>query len=199
MGKPKAWLDFGGEPLLARVVRTLSEVASPIVVVAAPDQELPPLPPTVDVVRDRIADRGPLEGIRAALGALGGRADAAFVSSTDVPFLSPALIRRLVALRGAHAIVVPRTEGRYHPLGALYALGVLPDVETLLAADRLRPFFLFERVPTLVADEALLLEDLALRAADPELRSFRNVNTPEEYARALRDAGIGPGPTSHDM
>jgi molybdopterin-guanine dinucleotide biosynthesis protein A len=191
MGKPKAWLDFGGEPLLARVVRALSEVTSPIVVVAAPDQDLPPLPPGVDIVRDRIADRGPLEGIRAALGALAALPSpprAAFVSSTDVPFLSPALIRRLAALQGEHRIVVPRTEGRYHPLGAIYALDVLDDVQALLAQDRLRPFFLFERVPTLIADEALLLEDPALRAADPELRSFRNVNTPDEYARALQDA-----------
>jgi molybdopterin-guanine dinucleotide biosynthesis protein A len=191
MGKPKAWLDFGGEPLLARVVRILSEVASPIAVVAAPDQELPPLPSDIEVVRDRIADRGPLEGIRAALGALAARpapARAAFVSSTDVPFLSPALIRRLAELRGDRAIVVPRTEGRYHPLGAIYALDVLAEVEILLAQDRLRPFFLFERVPTLIADEALLLQDPRLRAADPELRSFRNLNTPEEYARALRDA-----------
>ena len=32
-----------------------------------------------------------------------------------------------------------------------------------------------------------------LRVADPELRSLRNVNTPEEYAAALKDAGL-PGP-----
>ena len=197
MGTAKAWLDFGGEPLLSRVVRAVAEVATPIVVVAAPGQDVPPLAPGIAVVRDKVADRGPLEGIRAGLRAVASSsARFAFVSSTDVPFLAPALVRRLAVLAAGppeYAVVVPRVGGRYHPLGALYALSVLGDVEALLDADRLRPFFLFERVPTLVADEALLLADPALALADPELRSFRNVNTPEEYAAALEDA------TSHDM
>jgi hypothetical protein len=29
-----------------------------------------------------------------------------------------------------------------------------------------------------------------IRAADAELHSFRNCNTPEEYRAALRDAGL---------
>lgn len=52
MGRPKAWLPFGGELMLPRVVRLLSEVVSPVIVVAAPEQELPPLPAGIAVVRD---------------------------------------------------------------------------------------------------------------------------------------------------
>src|SRR5687767_10615246 len=43
MGRPKALLPFGPELMLERVVRILSAVVSPIVVVAAPEQDLPPL------------------------------------------------------------------------------------------------------------------------------------------------------------
>ena len=39
MGRPKAWLPFGGEFMLPRVVRLLSEAVSPIIVVASPGQE----------------------------------------------------------------------------------------------------------------------------------------------------------------
>ena len=39
--KPKAWLPIVGELMLPRVVRLLGEAVSPIVVVAAPDQDLP--------------------------------------------------------------------------------------------------------------------------------------------------------------
>src|SRR5437763_10445619 len=87
MGKPKAWLPFAGELMLPRVVRLLSEVVRPIVVVAAPDQELPPLPSDVNIVRDEERGRGPLQGLLAGLTALEGRADAAYLSSCDVPFL----------------------------------------------------------------------------------------------------------------
>src|SRR5262245_54832974 len=90
MGRPKAWLPFGDETLLARVVRRVREVASPVVVVAAPDQDVPALARDVAIVRDPIAGLGPLQGIAAGLDALGDRVRAAFVSSTDVPFLEPA-------------------------------------------------------------------------------------------------------------
>jgi molybdopterin-guanine dinucleotide biosynthesis protein A len=188
MGSPKAWLDFGGERLLQRVVRRVAEVAAPVVVVAAPGQDVPPLPEAIAIVRDAVEGRGPLQGIAAGLEALADRAEAAFVSSTDAPFLHPALIRRLAALRGeAYDIAVPRAEGHHHPLCAVYGMNARAAIAALLAADRLRLSSLFDRVRTLVADEALLLADPELLAADPELRSLRNVNTPEEYAAALAE------------
>ena len=190
MGTPKAWLDFGGEVLLQRVVRRVAEIAAPVVVVAAPGQDVPPLPAEIAIVRDAIEGRGPLQGIAAGLEALAGHADAAFVSSTDAPFLHPALIRRLAALRGdAYDIAVPRAQGHFHPLCAVYGMNALEEINALLAADKRRPFFLFERMRTIVSDEALLLADPVLAAADPGLRSLRNVNTPEEYAAALAEEG----------
>jgi molybdopterin-guanine dinucleotide biosynthesis protein A len=53
MGQPKALLLFDGEPLIAHIVRTLKSLFGDIVVVAAPGQELPPLP--VTLVRDEVA------------------------------------------------------------------------------------------------------------------------------------------------
>lgn len=188
MGSPKAWLDFNGEPLLARVVRRIAQVASPLVVVAAPGQEVPPLPGDIIITRDAVSGQGPLQGIAAGLAALGGQARAAFVSSTDVPFLHPALIRRLHALRGdAYDIAVPRAQGHYHPLSAIYGIEARAEIAALLAEGRLRPFFVFERMRTIIADEALLLAGEELRAADPALSSLRNVNTPDEYQAAVAD------------
>jgi len=195
MGSPKAWLDFGGETLLARVVRTVRRVCAPVVVVAAPGQDVPPLPPDIAIARDPLEGRGPLQGIAAGLQALldapegSDGVDAAFVTSTDAPFLAAALIARLAALRGDHDIAVPHTEGHFHPLTAIYAGTCLAHIEALLAADRLRPFFLFERVRTVICDAATLLADPDLAAADPALRSFENLNTPDDYARALRSLG----------
>ena len=181
MGRPKAWLPFAGEPMLARVVRLLGEAVRPLVVVAAPGQDVPPLPADVVMVRDEIAGRGPLQGLKAGLEALDGRADAAYLSSCDVPFLRPAFVRRLVELLGEHAICVPRVGDYHHPLAAVYRLDVAGTVERLLAENRLRPFFLFDAVPTRVvqADE--------LRDVDPDFQTLRNLNTPEDYAAALRE------------
>lgn len=111
MGSDKAWLPIGAEPMLARVVRLLSEVARPIVVVAAAEQDLPPLPESVRVVRDQREQAGPLEGVRAGLAGLleTGLAStsAAYVTSCDVPLLVPAFVSRLASLLDDFDIVVP--------------------------------------------------------------------------------------------
>jgi molybdopterin-guanine dinucleotide biosynthesis protein A len=191
MGRPKAWLPFAGEPLLSRVAGRIAAVASPIVVVAAPGQDVPPLPDGARIVRDAVSGRGPLQGILAGLGALDGLAEAAFVSSTDAPFLHPELIRRLEGLRreGDHDVAVPRAQGHFHPLAAVYRTAVRAVVQALLDADLRRPFFVFERTRARFVDEAELLAGEALRAADPGLWSLRNINAPEDYEQALRDAG----------
>src|SRR3954466_9001115 len=72
MGQPKAWLPFGPERLLQRVVRLIGRGLGdgPIVGVAAPGQACPALPSSVIVVRDEVSGRGPLQGLATGLRAL---------------------------------------------------------------------------------------------------------------------------------
>ena len=186
MGAAKALLPFGPETMLQRVVRLLGPTVSPIVVVAARDQELPALPAGVIVARDEREARGPLEGLRAGLKALPASVDAAYVTSCDVPLLEPAFVEHMRELLGEHHIAVMEIDGFTHPLSAVYRRSVLPQVEALLAQDRLRPAFLFDAVRT----RRVSPDDM--RAADPDLRTLRNVNTREDYEAALRDLSWGP-------
>ena len=183
MGQPKAWLPFRDELLLQRVMRRLSEVAEPIVVVRASGQALPALPPEVLVTEDAVEGRGPLQGIVAGFQAIGHAADVAFVSSTDAPFVDPALVRLLLELRGtSYDIVVPYAFGRRHPLSAIYASSILPEAERMLSQTQLRLMNLLDRVRTLVVEEQ------QLATIDPRLRALSNVNTPDDYRAALADA-----------
>src|SRR5947209_19753423 len=75
MGQPKAWLPFGDELMLPRVVRLLSEVVSPIVVVAAPGQDLPRLSADLILAPDPVPGQGPLQGLATGLAALQNRSD----------------------------------------------------------------------------------------------------------------------------
>ena len=180
MGRPKAWLPFGGELMLPRVVRLLGATVKPIVVVAAPEQDVPALPADIRIVRDEEQGRGPLQGLAAGLESLNGQAEAAYLSSCDVPFLQPAFVRRMIELLGDHSICVPYVGDYHHPLAAVYRIGIGAAVKRLLAENRLRPFFLFEAVPTRII-KASELTDI-----DPGLKSLRNLNTPADYEDALR-------------
>ncbi len=184
MGAPKATLPFGAETMLQRVVRLLGTVVCPIVVVAAREQALPPLPDGVSVTRDEREAKGPLEGIRAGLSALPESIDAAYITSCDVPLLVPAFVERMIALMGDHDIAVMEVDGFPHPLSAVYRRNTLAHVESLLAGDRLRPAFLFDAVRT------RRVQPEEMTVVDPELRTLRNLNTPEDYREALSDAGL---------
>jgi len=182
MGSPKAWLPFLGEPMLLRVIGILQEVLDPLIVVAAPEQDLPELPPDVHIARDATPGQGPLQGLATGLAALANRADAAYVSSCDVPLLQTAFVRCLIDLLDDNDIVVPREDGFYHPLAAIYRTSILPGVEAALQAGERRVVAAFDRCRVRIVP----VEDL--RKVDPNLRSLQNVNTPDDYQAILKAA-----------
>ncbi|MFV1958159.1 MAG: molybdenum cofactor guanylyltransferase [Planctomycetota bacterium] len=177
MGLDKATLPFGGETLLQRVVRRLAPVVGETVVVAGPDQALPPLPAGVRVARDDVPEQGPLAGIAAGLAV--ATADALYATGCDVPFLCPAVARRLFDRLEGHDAAVLVQDGFVHPLAAVYRRAVRPAAVRLLAAGRPRPLHLLEEVDALhvPTDEILDL--------DPALETLENLNTPEAYEAAL--------------
>jgi len=188
MGQAKALLPFGPELMLQRVVRILSAAVSPIVVVAAAGQELPQLSGDVLLARDEREGRGPLEGLRSGMKELArhGIGDdlAVYATGCDVPLLQVEFVREVLAALGENQAAVPVEDQFLHPLAAAYRLGVLADIEDLLAADQLRPAFLFDRMAT------CRIPVDALRTADPELLSLQNCNRPEDYLAALQRAGF---------
>lgn len=188
MGVPKLALPFGPESMLARVMRLLGEACRPIVVVAAPGQDLPH---DVDVrgggiivARDRQEGRGPLEGLLAGLSALPHDVDAVYVTGCDVPFLAPAFVRRMFELLGDNSIAVPVVDGFQHPLAAVYRPTLIEVIEALLATDRRAPKYLFDTVPTRRVEARELVD------VDPSLATLENLNRPEEYLAALKQAGF---------
>ncbi len=187
MGRPKANLEWHGSTLLHRVTGIVGRaVDGRVVVVRAPDQELPALPPGVRVVDDAAEGRGPLQGLAAGLAAVAGEATVAYVSSTDVPLLHPAFVHAVVraATRENVDVALPVVHGFKHPLAAAYGTSLLPAVEELIAEDRMRPAFLFERSRVRELSEEDLLSDRELADADPELLSVLNLNEPDDYERA---------------
>lgn len=188
MGTPKAALEWHGSTLLRRTLGVLARaVPGPLVVVRAPGQPLPEIPPQVGVVDDPEEGLGPLQGLAAGLAALEDRAPAAFVCSTDLPFLHPAFIHRvLAALTEDVDVVLPVARGHPQPLAAAYRVDLAPLVAELVAAGQRRPAFLLDhpRCRTLRLGEAELLADPALAAADSTLESVVNVNSPDDYRAA---------------
>ncbi|HXV79482.1 MAG TPA: NTP transferase domain-containing protein [Candidatus Binatia bacterium] len=176
MGRPKSLLLFDGEPLIVHIVRGLKRIFTETVVVAAPGQELPELP--VTLVRDEVAYQGPVGGLYYGLNATSRQF--CFVTSCDVPFLNPGLISHLASQISSYDVVVPFWEERFQPLHAFYRTNLRSLLKVQLERGEFRPVYLFDKVHTCKIGEA------AIRRFDPEGLSFLNMNTPDDYARALQ-------------
>jgi molybdenum cofactor guanylyltransferase len=186
MGTPKAALEWHGSTLLRRAVGVIARVTGgPVVVVRAPGQALPSLPSHIEVVDDPREGLGPVQGLAAGLAAIAGRAEIAFVSSTDLPFLHPAFIRRVLraAQEGAD-VGLPLARGHPQPLAASYRTALAPAAQRLVAEHRLRPAFLFAECAVSRLDESALRADPVLAALDPDLDSVININEPADYRAA---------------
>ena len=186
MGTPKAALEWHGSTLLRRTAGIASRATDgPVVVVRAQGQALPTLPAQVEVIDDPREGMGPIQGLAAGLAAIAGRAEIAFVCSTDMPFLHPAFVRRVLRAAAEGADVgLPIARGYPQPLAAAYRTTLAPVAERLVKEGRLRPAFLFDECVVTRLDEAALRADPILAALDPDLDSVVNINEPADYEAA---------------
>jgi molybdenum cofactor guanylyltransferase len=188
MGTPKASLEWHGSTLLRRTASIVARATGgPVVVVRAHGQELPPLPRGILVADDPQGGKGPLLGIATGLAALRGRAEIAFVSSTDMPFLHPAFTRRVLSVLSDNEgtdVALPVARGFRQPLAAAYRVSLAAAAGRLVAEDRLRPAFLFDECAVEQLDDEALRKDPVLAALDPDLDSLVNLNTPADYQAA---------------
>jgi molybdopterin-guanine dinucleotide biosynthesis protein A len=193
MGQPKALLPTPtGAPLLVHVLRRLAPLAPAHTIVVANDPAiaaLPALPPGTRCLADAYPGTGTLGGIATGLGAASGWTA---VAACDLPFVQVTVFAYLcvIAAEQEHGgdrwdAVVPVVGGYEEPLHALYHARCLPAIAARLAAGARRVISFMPDVRTRYVDEA------ELRAIDPQLSSFVNVNTPEEWAavQALLAAG----------
>ena len=138
---------------------------------------LVPTFPVPNQVLDPREGKGPVQGIAAGLAALAGQADAAFITSTDLPFLHPAYIGRVLRALGPQDggpdVALPVARGYQQPLAAAYRTSLAELAERLVKEDRLRPAFLFQEC----AVERL--DDAPARLANDEHSELAWV-TPEE-------------------
>jgi molybdopterin-guanine dinucleotide biosynthesis protein A len=192
----KAALEVAGESLLGHVCRSLATVVPRIVVVAAPGQRLPVLAVPVEIVHDTTPGAGPLAGLRDGLAhalATGPRPRIALLTSCDVPLLRPALVRAILAAARDAGVgfVVPVVGGHPQVLVSALATARAGLAAELVASGRASLRGLIDAVAATGPGAVRRLDEAELAVHDPELLSFRDIDTPADLARLVA-AGIPP-------
>lgn len=176
-GGDKGALRIGPASIFERQLAVLDGVADRVFVVGA--ERALSIGRDVRVVPDRLPGSAALGGIYTALCESTGTH--VLVVACDLPFLSSALLARLVELAVEEVdAVVPRTRDGLQPLCAVYARRLGERVRERIESGHLKIQDLFGaiRVRELGPDE--------LVEFDPDGRLFFNVNTPGDLERAVR-------------
>jgi molybdopterin-guanine dinucleotide biosynthesis protein A len=184
MGRPKAALDFAGVPILTRIVSELKRRFAEVVVVAAPESEdsLQIDIPAIKVVRDETVYQGPLDALRRGLEAVTN--EIAFACSCDLPLLDSDVAAAIVAMLGDFDAAIPIVGEKLQPLHAAYRKRCASALAALAIRGEPRLIAIADAVNT------RRISERDLKTIDPQLRSFFNVNTLDDYQRALKIAGL---------
>ena len=180
MGKKKSDLQIGHKTMLQHVVQVVQLVVDHLVIVHAPNQILPFVDNKIIWASDMVEGQGPLQGIRAGLLAIPQNVKRVFLSACDVPLLMPELITHLFSHSKNKHAVVPMVSGMPQPLTAVYSTDILPVVTQLLETGERSVQALLRQIDAHFVDENII------RQVDPNLISFENANTPEDYQRILK-------------
>lgn len=180
MGRDKALLPWGDGLIIDRMIAIASAVPGASEVLIVGDR------PAYHgrgarVVADEYPGAGPLGGIATALASTS--APRALVLAIDMPLASPALLAAMAGYPTSADILVPEATDprsgrlRLQVLHAIYGQACLEPARRRLCQNERRVTSIYEDV------SVERLGETWIRQYDPELRSFENINDPEEYAR----------------
>jgi molybdopterin-guanine dinucleotide biosynthesis protein A len=175
MGQDKAELVLDGQSLLQQVIATMQTLFDEVILSVRHVRT----GNAIHQVCDAPTHSGPLAGLAAGL----ERASTpwVFAVACDMPFLSPAVVNFLAQQRADFQAVIPIVQGYPEPMAAFYATSCLPVVQDILRSNGKHSFrALLEKIRVCFVSESQLF------AVDPQLRSFFDLDTPEDLARASK-------------
>ncbi len=176
MGSDKAFARIGPQTLVERCAGVMARCFTTTIIIANRPEAFESL--RLSVRKDDLPDLGPLGGILTALHH--AATPAVFIIACDMPFLNDTLIRAMAESLAGYDAVAPRIASRFEPLHAAYHRRILPVVEARIQAGDCSVSRLLEAIRTRPFAEAELAPFVDWK------RTFLNVNTPEELAKAKK-------------
>lgn len=173
MGKDKAFLEVDGRRIIDRSLEVLGGLFEHVFIVTNTPSRYAPL--GIRLVGDLLPGCGALGGLFTALHF--SPTAHLFVVACDMPLLNPDVIRLMAQKAPRWDVVVARIGGKLEPLHAFYSRRCLAPIARVLDRGGRKLIDFYPEVRVLEVEEA------ALREMDPNLQSFRNINTPEDLDR----------------
>lgn len=170
-GRNKAFIRIGGVPVIERLLKTLTPFFTEIVIVTNDPSQY--LDYDALIVTDIYPVRSSLTGIHAGLFSM--NAPYGFVTACDMPFLNPGVVRLLLdAAKPPHDVVIPETSHGLEPLCAVYSKSCADRIANRIETGNLKIDRFFKKL------NVKKISEKALKAVDPDLAGFFNINRPAD-------------------
>jgi molybdopterin-guanine dinucleotide biosynthesis protein A len=169
-GKNKALVELDGIRLIERVIRVMGSVFQRLIILTNSPHEYAYL--NLPMVEDLIKGLGPIGGLYTGLKSISN--EAGFFVACDMPFLSESLIRHMVEIRDDFDVVLPKIDWKIEALHGLYTKSCLPTIKELIESQEYQVIRFFPKV------RVKYLGENEIREFDPQLKSFFNINKPNE-------------------
>ena len=171
MAKDKAFLKIDGEYIIERILNIFKDIFDEIVIVTNTPEFY--ISYDVTLVGDIIENKGPMSGLYSGL--INSKSNYNFVTASDMPFLNRQLITFMMGLAGNNDMVIPKIKDFIEPLHAIYSKSCIPFIDGYLKDGNsgLRELLGVCKVRYVVEEEIMSI--------DTGMKSFTNINTPEEY------------------
>jgi molybdopterin-guanine dinucleotide biosynthesis protein A len=174
-GQNKALMNVGGRRVIDRLLAVYRPIFDEIIIVSNTPRAYLDL--DAAIVTDIFPYRSSLTGIHAGL--FHATRPYAFFAACDAPFLQPGMVHLILnALAPGLDGVVPQTAAGFEPLCAVYSQRCCQTIAQRLKKQQFQIKGVFKKL------RMRTLSEKSLRQQDPELRSFFNINTPDDLARA---------------
>jgi len=177
MGEDKGLMSFGQASLVEYILEQVAGLGDEILVVSNQPEAYAFL--GLPVYSDVHPGIGALGGLLTAL--TYSKSAYSLVLACDMPFINRDLVNYMITQAPGQDVVVP-VFGRKNfiePFRGLYSKVCLPAIEQAVFAGKRRAIAFHDDV------RVRIISQEEVRRFDPEGQTFINVNTPEEYQRAL--------------
>jgi len=186
LGHDKVLERIGSTSLLEQVISRIEPLTKEIIIVTAKERTFTELASRqkVKIVSDIFPGQGSLGGIYTGL----VKSDSFYnlVLAADMPFVNTVLLRYMIGICEGFDFVLPRVNGLFEPLHAIYSKNCIQPIEKILSGGKKVIIELFNYV------RVRFVEAVEVDKFDPQHLSFFNINTREELELAKKISAGAP-------
>ena len=178
-GFPKHLLKIGKKYLIEIVLEKFNLLFSETIVVSNREDFLEEFSSKYNfkVVKDVIPHKGTIGGLYS--GVLSSTNYHSFAAGCDMPFINIELIRFMLNDYKNYDAIVFQINAKFEPLLAVYSKRCIDVIKQQIEEDDLTVSKIFHKVSTKIISQE------EIERFDPHFYSFFNINTPDDYKKAL--------------